>query len=144
MSKLRMALILALLLALAVPAAASAAGTFYCSALKSSGGNGSYANPWACSTTEQLNYVIYDTICNVYGGGHLYQIHSGSYNYYRIEWVTQNNQRACTITYRSEYPGYPPDTGVDLPMPLIVAAVVALAALMLVAGLALRRRSQAS
>lgn len=143
MSKIRLAFFLVLLLALALPVAVSAAGTFYCSTLIASGGNGTYAYPWACSTNEQFNYVVYDRICNVYGGGHLYQIYSGYYMYYRIEWLYTNNQRTCTITYRAEYPGYPPNTGVDLPMPLIIGGVAGLAVVLLLAGVYLRRKSPA-
>jgi LPXTG-motif cell wall-anchored protein len=82
--------------------------------------------------------VVYDVICDQYGGGHLYRIYTGSYVYYRIEWVNQE----CVIDFQNEYPGYPPDTGVDIPMPLVLSGAVAVGAILLAAGLLLRRRSR--
>ncbi|MBN1146960.1 MAG: hypothetical protein JXA78_06880 [Anaerolineales bacterium] len=141
MSKIRIAVILAVLFGLLIPVGVLAAGTFYCSALISSGGFGTFKDPWACSNASQLDYIVQDVICEQYGGGHLYRIYSGYYVYYRIEWYGQNE---CGITYQSRYPGYPPDTGVDLPMPLVVSAAAAAGALLLVVGLALRRKSRAA
>jgi len=143
MKKIRIALIAAILVALLIPMAVSAAGVFYCSEAKSSGGNGTYNNPWACRTQAQLDNIIYDRICAVYNGGHLYQIRLGGYTYYRIEWVYSGSQRTCTITYRANYSGYPPNTGVDLPAPFIISSAVGVGILLLVAGLALRRRKSA-
>jgi hypothetical protein len=139
MNKLRVALVIAVLVALMVPVTALAAGTYYCSTLLTSGGNGTYNYPWSCVDQEQLDYVIYDRICNV-GGGYLYQIYSGYYVYYVIEWV--NGQ--CTITHQTRHDGYPPNTGVDLPMPLLVGIAVGGGLVLVVAGLALRRKSTAS
>lgn len=138
MSKIRIALVLSVLVGLLIPVGVSAAGTFYCSALKASGGSGTYQDPWACSSQTQLDNIIQDVICEDYGGGHLYQIYSGYYVYYRIEWFGQNE---CEIAFRSRYPGYPPDTGPNLPMPLIVGAAVAGGAILLGAGVVLRRKS---
>ena len=139
MNKIRIAFILVMLVTLLIPITVQAAGTFYCSTLRSTGGDGTYSNPWACSTNAQFNNVV-DTICNRYDGGHLYRIYSDHYVYYRIEWVTQNNENYCTITYQNEYPGYPPDTGPDIPMPLILSAVAGVGAILLVGGLMLRRK----
>ncbi|MFM8322079.1 MAG: hypothetical protein ACKOC5_14300 [Chloroflexota bacterium] len=138
MYKMRIALIVALLFALLIPFAVQAAGVFYCNSGRTSGGNGTYADPWACSTTEQFNYIVYNVICPA-GGGWLYEILAGGYNYYRIEWV--NNQ--CQITYRQNYPGYPPNTGVELPMPLLVGGVAAVGAVLIIGGVALRRKNAA-
>jgi LPXTG-motif cell wall-anchored protein len=135
--KILIIVILVLLVALIVPATVSAAGTFYCSALKASGGNGSWSNPWACSNQSQFDDV-FDTICNVYGGGHLYRIFSDHYIYYRIDYYGQNE---CVIGYESRYPGYPPDTGPDIPMPILITGGVAAGALLVVAGLLIRRKT---
>lgn len=139
MSKIRIAVILAALLGLLIPTGVMAAGTFYCSTQLATGGDGTYSYPWACNSADQLNYVIQDVICEQYGGGHLYQIYSGYYVYYRIEWYGQNE---CVIAYQSRYPGYPPDTGVDLPMPLVIGGAMTAGALLLVVGLALRKKSR--
>jgi len=145
MYKLKVAVFLAILVAFLVPMAVSAAGTFYCSALYSGpDGNGSYRYPWPCANQEQLNRVIYEYICNGHGGGHLYQILAGGYVYYRIEWIYQQNQRTCVVTYKSEHPGYPPHTGVDLPTPMIIGLAIGAAMLLLVVGLVLRRKSVAA
>ena len=138
MSKIRIAVIVAVLAALLIPVSAFAAGTFYCSALKASGGSGTFWDPWACSTQTQLDNIIQDVICEDYAGGHLYRIHSDYYVYYRIDWYGQNE---CQIGFQSRYPGYPPDTGPDLPLPLIVGVAVAGGGLLLVAGFVLRRKS---
>ena len=137
MNKLRILMVCAVLFALMIPAAVSAAGVFYCSTLRSSGGSGTYNDPWACSTNEQFNTVVYDYICYRYGGGHLYRIYSSSYVYYRIEWVA--SQQRCDITYQSEHPGYPPRTGAEIPVPLIMGGAAAVGLIFLGVGLALRR-----
>lgn len=142
MKNFRIFLIVSVLVALLIPMTVHAAGTFYCSALLSSGGNGTWASPWACSSEAQLNTVIYDYICARYGGGHLYRIFAGSYVYYRIDWVP--GTQTCTIGYTAEFPGYPPNTGPDLPLPLILAAGGAAGAVLLVAGLTLRRKARES
>jgi hypothetical protein len=138
---MRIVVLLAVLFGLLIPVGVSAAGTFYCSTLISSGGYGSFNDPWACSNQTQLDHVIQDVICEQYGGGHLYRIFSGYYVYYRIEWYGQNE---CVIAYQTRYPGYPPDTGVDLPMPLVISAAAAAGALLLVVGLALRKKNRAA
>jgi len=138
MNKIRIAVFVALVLALVVPFSAQAAGVFYCSALYNSGGIGTYANPWACPDQASPNHIINDIICPA-GGGWLYQIQAGAYEYFRIEWV--NNQ--CTVTYQQRYYGYPPNTGVNLPMPLLVGSVAGFGALLIVGGVFLRRRALA-
>lgn len=139
MTKLRLALMAALVLALLAPVTVSAAGVFYCSALISTGGSGTYNYPWACADQAAVDSLIYNTICPVYAGGVLYQILSGGYVRYDVSYLNQQ----CTYTY-ARYPGYPPDTGVTLPAPLLVSLAVGAAALLIVAGLWLRRRGTAS
>jgi hypothetical protein len=141
MSKLKIAVILAVLLGLLIPVGVSAAGAFYCSTLIGSGGYGTFSDPWACSTQAQLDYIVQDVICEHHAGGHLYQIYSGYYVYYRIDWYGPNE---CVIAYQTRYPGYPPDTGVDLPMPLVIGGAAAAGALLLVVGLMLRKKSRVS
>jgi hypothetical protein len=137
MKKIRVLFVAAILIAVLIPVAVSAAGAFYCSTLISSGGNGTWAYPWACSTEAQLQNIIYDIICERYNGGHLYQIFSGYYLYHRIEWI--GGEQRCTVT-TTEYPGYPPDTGVDLPLPLILGAVALAGVVLVGAGMMLRRK----
>ena len=69
MKKFRILLIGAVLIAVLIPLAASAGGVFYCSTSVTSGGYGTYSRPWACSTDDQLDYVIDDVICEDYHGG---------------------------------------------------------------------------
>lgn len=135
MKKIHIILITALLIAVLIPVAVSAAGVFYCSANKSTGGAGTWANPWACSTNAQVDNLI-NIICYDYYGGHLYRIFDSYYVYYRIEWG--GVQTRCTVT-SAEYPGYPPNTGVELPMPLMLAGGAALGLLLVGAGVFLRR-----
>ncbi len=139
MKKIRILMIVAVLIAVLIPVAVSAAGVFYCSALISSGGNGSYSFPWACSTEAQLNDIIMNVICFQYDGGHLYRIFSNSYVYYRITPAAATT-RQCTVT-STEYPGYPPNTGPDLPLPLILGAAAVLGIVLVGAGLTLRRKA---
>jgi hypothetical protein len=142
MKKSRYLILILVFAALLIPATVYAAGTFYCSTLIAEGGNGSYAYPWACSTDAQFNHIVYDVICGQYGGGNLYRIYASSYVFYQIEWQTVENQAVCTIVYQAEYPGYPPDTGVELPMPLIIGAAVAAGGALLLVGLVLRRKNK--
>jgi len=139
MNRIRIAILVALVLALVLPFSVQAAGVYYCSTVYNiTGGNGTYGNPWACPDQASLNHIINDVICPA-GGGWLYQISSGSYVYYRIEWV--NNQ--CSITYQQRYYGYPPNTGVNLPMPILVGSVAGFGALLIFGGVFLRRRTMA-
>lgn len=142
MNKIRIAIIVAALLGLLITTAVSAAGTFFCTDLVASGGNGSFRNPWACSTEQQFNQVV-QVICNQYNGGNLYRIFIDRYIFYRIQWIFQNDQRVCTIVYQSEYPGYPPNTGPGIPYPLVLGSAMLGGAVLIVAGLALRKKSAA-
>ncbi len=145
MKKMRITLITAATLAATVialltPASASALGVFYCSYMITEGGDGSYANPWACNTGEQFDYIVYDVICPLYGGGHLYRIYDDNYVYYLVEWDGDD----CEATFVVGYPGYPPNTGVELTPPLITGAAIAGGAGLLLVGLTLRRKKRAS
>jgi LPXTG-motif cell wall-anchored protein len=134
-------LVITILAVLMLPMVVSAAGTFYCSALKSSGGTGTYGDPWACSTEQQLNDVIYNKVCAYYGGGNLFRIDNGFYDYYKI---VKTADGGCAITVQVRYSGYPPNTGINLSMPMALGLAAGAGALLLVGGLALRRRRQAA
>jgi len=137
MKKLRFVLVVAVLLALLVPFTVQAAGTFYCSASYSGGGSGTYADPWGCSTQQELDYVINTLICGRYGGGVLYRLFPTSYVFYDIVYIAG---QGCTIRFQAEYPGRPPSTGVNLPAPLVATLAVAGALVIGGVGLALRRK----
>lgn len=140
MKKFRIFAIVAVLIAVLIPVAVSAGGVFYCSTSVTSGGNGSYYNPWACSTDAQLDTVINDRICDTYYGGYLYQIFPGSYRYRVITWYSAAD---CRVTYTADYTGYPPYTGVEVPVPIIIGVVALVGTGMLVAGVVLRRKKNA-
>jgi len=137
MKKISIVMIAAVLIALLIPVTVNAAGVFYCTALSSQGGNGSFAFPWGCATNSELNHIIYNIICLQYNGGHLYRIFSNSYVHYNIVWGGVDAR--CTVT-STEYPGYPPNTGPDLPLPLILGSVAIAGVVLVGAGLTLRRR----
>lgn len=111
---------------------------YYCSATRTSGGSGTYYDPWACSNDAQLRTVT-DTICRL-GGGTLFQIFTG---YYVIHYVNYS-PNGCQVVTDGEYPGYPPNTGPDLPLPLIIGGVAAVGLLLVGAGLVLRRKNAAA
>lgn len=141
MSKFRIFLIVlvALILLILPLSAAGAQGPYYyCSAARTSGGSGTYYDPWACSTDAQRQAVI-DTVCRL-GGGTVYQIFTGEYVVIYVSW----NGQQCVATVGQRYPGYPPNTGVDLPAPLIFGGVALLGIALVGGGLLLRRNRQAA
>ena len=140
MKKLRIIAILAILIAILIPVTVSAAGVFYCSTSITVGGTGSYTDPWACSDDAQLDTVINDYICDTHGGGYLYQIFPDSYRYHVITWYSDVD---CRVTATTDYAGYPPSTGVDLPIPLVVGGIAVLGAGLGTAGILLRRKKAA-
>ena len=107
---------------------------YYCSVTRTSGGSGTYYDPWACSSEMQMGTVT-DTICRL-GGGTLYRIYTGYYVIYYINY----SPNGCQVVPDGEYPGYPPNTGPDLPMPLIIGGVVFVGLVLVAAGLMLRRK----
>lgn len=137
MSKIRFLLVIAavfVLLALPLTSAVAQGSYYYCSATRTSGGSGTYYDPWACSTQAQMTTVT-NTICNL-GGGTLYQIHTGSYVVFTVRWTGN----ACTVSTGQQVPGYPPNTGVDLPAPLVYGGVAFAGVALLAGGLLLRRK----
>ena len=142
MKKLGILLVVAILAAFLLPVTAKAAGVFYCTTLNSSGGNGTWSYPWACSTEQQLNSIINDVICQQYYGGVLYRIYSDAYVIYTVEWLS--TQQGCNVTISPRYPGYPPNTGPeDFPLPLVLGGIALVAVGLLAGGLALRRKKEA-
>jgi hypothetical protein len=137
MKKLRIIAILAILIAILIPVTVNAGGVFYCSTSITVDGTGSYTDPWACSDDTQLDTVINDYICDTYSGGYLYQIFPDSYRYHVITWYSDVD---CRVTSTTDYAGYPPSTGVDLPTPWIVGGVAVLGAGLVAAGILLRRK----
>ena len=139
MKKLRILLIVIVFIAVLISVTAYAEGVWYCSTLIAQGGSGTYANPWACSTNQQFDFIVYDVICDRHGGGFLYRIYSGSYVLYEIGFMDGE----CDIINQNEFPGTPPDTGVELPMPFVFGAAMVGGAALLLSGLALRRKKTA-
>jgi hypothetical protein len=132
--------ILALLVAVLIPAAVSAGGVFYCSTSISVGGSGTYSDPWACSTAEQLDTVVNDNICAIYNGGYLYEIYPNSYRYHVVTYYSAVD---CRVTSSTDYAGYPPSTGVEVPTPYIVGGAALLGAGLVTAGIIWRRKRTA-
>lgn len=108
---------------------------YYCSATRTSGGSGTYYDPWACSNDTQLATVT-DTICRL-GGGTLYRIFTGYYVIYYVNY----SPNGCQVVPDGEYPGYPPNTGPNLPIPLIIGGVASIGLLLVGAGWVLRRKN---
>lgn len=140
--KARMMLVVLIALALVVmPLVNVQAQTgpwYYCSATRTTGGSGTYYDPWACSNDAQLTTVT-DTVCRL-GGGTLYRIFTGYYVIYYVNYTPNG----CEVIPDGEYPGYPPNTGPDIPAPLIIGGVVSAGLLLVAAGLVLRRKSVAA
>jgi len=107
---------------------------YYCSATRTSGGSGTYYDPWACSSEMQLGNVT-DTICSL-GGGTLFRIFTGYYVIYYVNYTPNG----CQVVPDGEYTGYPPNTGPDVPTPLIIGGVVSVGLVLVGAGLMLRRK----
>lgn len=107
---------------------------YYCSATRTSGGSGTYYDPWACSTEAQIDTVV-NTICRL-GGGTLYQIFTGFYVIHYVDY----SPNGCEVRTDGQHPGYPPNTGPDLPTPLIIGGAASVGLLLVGAGLVLRRK----
>ena len=140
--KARIALIALVVLALAamplISAQAQAGPWYYCSATRTSGGSGTYYDQWACSNESQFGTVT-DTICRL-GGGTLFRIYTGYYVIYYVNYTPNG----CQVVTDGEYTGYPPNTGPDLPAPLIIGGAVSVGLLLVAGGLLLRRKSVAA
>ena len=139
MKKLQISLIIATLLALLVPSAVFASyNVYYCSYDVEGFEDGSYDYPWSCETEEEFNDIV-DYICTQ-GGGVLYEVVEGGYYRNMIEW----DGRSCEIVETDFYQGYPPDTGITLPPPLMLSAALALGLSLFAVGLVIYRKRLAS
>jgi LPXTG-motif cell wall-anchored protein len=142
MKKLWILTILVVLASLLLPSTVRAAGAFYCTTARDTGGSGAWANPWGCATEPQLNYLINNVICRQYYGGILYRIYTDAYVIYRITLL--NTEQGCSVDISQRYPGYPPNTGPeDFPLPLVLGGVAIAAVGLLAGGMALRRKKEA-
>ena len=141
MNKIRILLIVAILFVMLIPAAVAAQGVWYCDALIIGGGDGSWHDPWGCAGEGELESIVFEIICEVHGGGTLYQIFDG---YYVVHEIGFDNGE-CGVLSSTRVEGYPPNTGIeDIPMPIIIGAVAVGGAALVLAGLFLRRRNLAS
>ena len=138
MNKIRLLIILVILIGLLIPSTVSAAGSFYCSTLRLSGGSGTWADPWSCNTEPEFQALV-TMICEQYNGGFLYQIFDGYYIVYEIAWLD-----GCEILSTNRYPGYPPDTGPEIAMPVILGIAAAGGASLVAVGSFMRRKKNSS
>ena len=139
MKKILIAVSLMLLIC-ALPATALAeTPTYYCSFDAESDGDGSYDYPWHCSDDGDLDEIVSE-ICGVDDYAILYQIVDDGYYYHVIE---DPDDSACGITSTIFYAGYPPDTGIALPAPLMVGGLALLGAAFLGGGYFLYRKRYA-
>ncbi len=138
MKKFSLIMAIVIVTALLVPTAVMAGGTFYCTAYgNTTGGNGTFNDPWPCKDSTELKTVT-DRICFEHQGGVLYQMYPNYQVFYRITWLSE---RECRVSEGTRYPGYPPYTGPDFPTPLVLSAAVAGGAILLAAGMLLRRKT---
>jgi hypothetical protein len=139
MKKIRILAIAALVAAVLIPAAVLAGGTFYCSTTAATDGDGTLNNPWMCTTEEELNTVIDDRICATYLGGNLYEIFPDSYTLHVITYYSASD---CRVTSSTDFAGFPPDTGVNIPTPVIVAGAALAGAGLVAAGIFLKNKQE--
>ena len=139
MKKFRIVLILMVLLAVLIPSSVFASyDVYYCSIYADGFGDGSYEYPWACSTEAEFDDAV-DLICD-YGGGILYEEVEGGYYRHTINW----SGKVCEVTSSQYYHGYPPDTGVTLPPPLVISAALVLGLSLFAVGLVVYRKRSAN
>jgi hypothetical protein len=139
MKKLQISVVIATLLALLVPSVVFASyNVYYCSYDANGFEDGSYDYPWSCENDAEFDDIV-DYICTE-GGGVLYEIVSGGYYRHMIEW----DGRSCEITESDFYYGYPPDTGITLPPPLLMSAALALGLSLFAVGLVIYRKRLAN
>jgi hypothetical protein len=134
-------IILSLLVLLSIIPASAMASTpvFYCTYNTSATGDGSYDNPWSCADSTELSTVVGE-VCKATSYGILYQIVPSGYYRHVIE---DPNDAACGVTNTTFYYGYPPDTGISLPVPVVISLAVALGALLMGGGYLVYRKRTA-
>jgi len=132
------ALVVLVLVAMPLVGASAQAPYYYCARSVTAGGAGTYYAPWACSTAAQETNAR-NLVCT-YGGGTLYVIETG--RYYPV-FVSRPAAGTCQYTVGAPVNGWPPNTGVDLPAPVLYGGIAAAGALLLAAGLFIRRKRTA-
>jgi hypothetical protein len=143
MKKFRVAMLVMVILPVLIPTAAYAAVyTYYCSWDVGTGGDGSYDYPWQCRDDVELDIIV-DDIC-VYldydDVGILYQIQMDGYWKHWIEW----DGKECGVVNSKYFRGYPPDTGIALPPPLLFGGAMALGLSLFAVGLVVFRKRVAN
>jgi hypothetical protein len=139
MKKIGIAISLLLLLSLIPTAALAQVPAYYCSYNVGTGGDGSYSYPWQCTDSNQVNQLV-SQICSSHTSAVLYQIVSNGYYYHTIGIPSGGT---CQITSSVFYSGYPPNTGITLPVPLMISAMVALGIALLGGGYLIYRKRNA-
>jgi hypothetical protein len=128
MTKFLLAISVFLLLALVPASAFAQVPTYYCSYNAVPPGDGSFEAPWSCKNQTELNTVVTEVCKNQYAI--LYQIVDNGYYRHVVE---DTADAACKVTSSVFYYGTPPNTGVNLPLPVVVGGAL-LAGLALFAG----------
>ena len=139
MKKVLIAICLILLLSLIATNVLAQTPVYYCSYSVGTGGDGSYAYPWQCTNSTQLSQIV-SNICASHSSAVLYQIVSNGYYYHTIGTPSGGT---CQITSSLFYSGYPPDTGITLPVPLMLSAMVALGVALMGGGYLIYRKRYA-
>lgn len=140
MKKLWIAISLLVVLAMIPATAFAATPVFYCSYNAPAGGNGTYAAPWLCVDNTTYQQVVANVCAATNPYSILYQIVSNGY--YRRTFELNSSQQ-CVETSNVFYYGYPPNTGVALPAPLLVGGALGLGLLMVLGGVVIYRRRTA-
>jgi hypothetical protein len=136
MKKLWTVLTLLVLLAMIPGSAMAAVPVFYCSDTALPGGDGSFDDPWSCKNAGELE----DVVAEVCGSGYaiLYQIADDGYYRHVIEDPADG---PCKVSSTVYYRGVPPDTGLPLPLPVMIGGVLLLGAALVSGGFWLRKRT---
>ena len=113
--------------------------------------NGTLQAPWLVTASDQMAARLADVRNGLAAGNYA----AGSYFFNEISCPssTTTNYGSCSTTVfeldnkgnilkLSSQPGVPPQTGVDVPVPYILAGGALLAAALIAVGLVLRRRAQ--
>jgi hypothetical protein len=135
MNKVWIAVSLLVVMALIPSAAFASTPVYYCTPNATPPGDGSYSFPWLCSTSAELQTAIANT-CQA-GYAILYQTVSNGYYRHTVQ---VDSAGKCMVTSSIFYYGYPPNTGVVLPAPLLIGGALVLGAMFLVGGIVIYRK----
>jgi hypothetical protein len=122
MKKFWLAISLLLLLSIIPASAFASTPVYYCSFDVEPGGDGSFDDPWICEDSTQLGNIVTE-ICAHNEYAILYQTVPSGYYRHVIE---DPEDAACAVTSSVFYYGYPPDTGLAIPGPLMVGGLALL------------------